>query len=479
MVLKASRITWYSIRKILMESFHSNVSFFAPSNMDTNKWVSMYRLPTTMYNVQDMPDMKWMMQDSYSTIPSTFSSDESHTIHDTYPYHGWAPITHTMFHSNLGQSHFLNATGNINGVHTNSSNGNHPPIYSYGGLNIPHGNEWNITKKEKTINSGPIPANPLRIYKDSKGVDWISFAYSRERIRTEYTIRGDVETVDLDTLSEEFKQQNCIYPRARVPPEQYTGTRHRYETECNSIGWALAKLNPCLRNKRGLIQRAVDSWRNKEPSLRSRRIRRMVALNNLHCIRDARDMSFIIPHESPLPARFRQVASKTDVTLPPHHTICPNTVEKNDTETKKTQDTQEKLGELIKKPKYILLDDIKKETRVRVRINLDDVNLEEIPDAFRRDHCLFPRRFIPILTTYGEPIFHKYEYEFQTEEAKKEQMINEIGWKLAWLNMRLFANRLSFLQRAVDAYRNKIELVTCEEKWGTRKGRKAWFSKVL
>lgn len=241
----------------------------------------------------------------------------------------------------------------------------------------------------------------------------------------------------------------------------------------------MAKLNPCLRNKRGLIQRAVDSWRNKEPSLRSRRIRRMVALNNLHCIRDARDMSFIIPHESPLPARFRQVASKTDVTLPPHHTICPNTVEKNDAETKKTQDTQEKLGELIKKPKYILLDDIKKETRVRVRINLDDVNLEEIPDAFRRDHCLFPRRFIPILTTYGEPIFHKYEYEFQTEEAKKEQMINEIGWKLAWLNMRLFANRLSFLQRAVDAYRNKIELVTCEEKWGTRKGRKAWFSKVL
>jgi hypothetical protein len=55
-----------------------------------------------------------------------------------------------------------------------------------------------------------------------------------------------------------------------------------YETECNTVGWALAELNPCLRGKRGLIQRAVDSWRNsnQDPRLRSRRVRRMAKINN-------------------------------------------------------------------------------------------------------------------------------------------------------------------------------------------------------
>ena len=78
----------------------------------------------------------------------------------------------------------------------------------------------------------------------------------------EYTIRCDVESVDTNSLSQEFKSENCVYPRACVPKEQYKGNRLAYETDCNQVGWALAELNPCLRGKRGLIQRAVDSWRN-------------------------------------------------------------------------------------------------------------------------------------------------------------------------------------------------------------------------
>ncbi|QSL66751.1 hypothetical protein MERGE_001137 [Pneumocystis wakefieldiae] len=414
--------------------------------MNTTKWVSMYHWPIATYAVQDMPDIKWTMHDTHP-MPSAFQENPHLLpIHDTYLYHPWTSITHSA----LGQN--VVNTGNNIGIHS------HLPVYPYGGF---YGNEWNAIKKEKNVSSGPIPANPLRIHKDSKGVDWISFAYSRERVRTEYTIRGDVETVDLDTLSEEFKQQNCIYPRARVPPEQYTGTRHRYETECNSIGWALAKLNPCLRNKRGLIQRAVDSWRNKEPSLRSRRVRRMAALNNFHSIQEARHVLHPSNQESPLPPQFRQVTSTIA------NRVAPETLE----EKGKPLNTE------VKKPKYILLDDLRKKTRVRIRVGLDEINLEEIPDAFRRDHCVFPRRFIPMHTSTGEPI-NTYEQEFQTEEAKKEQMLNEIGWKLAWLNVRLFENRPTFLQRAVDAYRNKIEIVTCEEKWGTRKGRKAWFNKT-
>ena len=130
---------------------------------------------------------------------------------------------------------------------------------------------------------GPIPATtPLVVRQDNNGVQWIAFEYSRDRVKMEYTIRCDVESVNVDNLGPDFKTENCVYPRACCSKDQYRGNRLVYETECNTVGWALADLNPCLRGKRGLIQRAVDSWRNSnsDPKLRSRRVRRMAKLNN-------------------------------------------------------------------------------------------------------------------------------------------------------------------------------------------------------
>ncbi|KAK1758605.1 hypothetical protein QBC47DRAFT_358440 [Echria macrotheca] len=130
---------------------------------------------------------------------------------------------------------------------------------------------------------GPIPATtPLVVRQDGNGVQWIAFEYSRDRVKMEYTIRCDVESVNQEELSAEFKTENCVYPRACCPKDQYRGNRLQYETECNTVGWALAQLNPPLRGKRGLIQRAVDSWRNsnQDPRLRSRRVRRMAKMNH-------------------------------------------------------------------------------------------------------------------------------------------------------------------------------------------------------
>ena len=129
---------------------------------------------------------------------------------------------------------------------------------------------------------GPIPATtPLVVRQDNNGVQWIAFEYSRDRVKMEYTIRCDVESVKVDLLSQEFKVENCVYPRACCNKDQYKGNRLNYESDCNSVGWALAELNPCLRGKRGLIQRAVDSWRNsnQDPKLRSRRVRRQAKIN--------------------------------------------------------------------------------------------------------------------------------------------------------------------------------------------------------
>ena len=130
---------------------------------------------------------------------------------------------------------------------------------------------------------GPIPATtPLVVRQDGNGVQWIAFEYSRDRVKMEYTIRCDVESVAVDSLAPEFKTENCVYPRACCSKDQYRGNRLVYESECNTVGWALAELNPSLRGKRGLIQRAVDSWRNsnQDPRLRSRRVRRMAKINS-------------------------------------------------------------------------------------------------------------------------------------------------------------------------------------------------------
>ncbi|KAK5170306.1 uncharacterized protein LTR77_004893 [Saxophila tyrrhenica] len=129
---------------------------------------------------------------------------------------------------------------------------------------------------------GPIPATtPLVVRQDNNGVQWIAFEYSRDRVKMEYTIRCDVESVNTEELSAEFKSANCVYPRACSGKDQYKGNRLQYETECNAVGWALAQLNPPLREKRGLIQRAVDSWRNsnQDVKLRSRRVRRMAKMH--------------------------------------------------------------------------------------------------------------------------------------------------------------------------------------------------------
>lgn len=130
---------------------------------------------------------------------------------------------------------------------------------------------------------GPIPATtPLVVRQDQNGVQWIAFEYSRDRVKMEYQIRCDVESVAIDELTSEFKAANCVYPGAYSGKEGYKGNRLHYESECNAVGWALAHLNPALREKRGLIQRAVDSWRNsnQDPRLRSRRVRRQAKINN-------------------------------------------------------------------------------------------------------------------------------------------------------------------------------------------------------
>ncbi|CEP13246.1 hypothetical protein [Parasitella parasitica] len=113
------------------------------------------------------------------------------------------------------------------------------------------------------------------------GVEHITFLYSHDRLVKEYTVRTNINTVNLDEIPAGFRVQNAIYPRANVLREEYDGNRWEYETSCNKLGWKLCWLNQeQLCGRRGLIQRAVDSYRNRHAEMRSRRVTRQEKVAN-------------------------------------------------------------------------------------------------------------------------------------------------------------------------------------------------------
>ncbi|KAG2206476.1 hypothetical protein INT46_001777 [Mucor plumbeus] len=113
------------------------------------------------------------------------------------------------------------------------------------------------------------------------GIEYITFLYSHDRLVKEYTVRTNVDSVNLDEIPAGFRVQNAIYPRANVSREEYDGNRWEYETSCNKLGWELCWLNQeQLCGRRGLIQRAVDSYRNRHAEMRSRRVTRQEKVAN-------------------------------------------------------------------------------------------------------------------------------------------------------------------------------------------------------
>ena len=119
--------------------------------------------------------------------------------------------------------------------------------------------------QQKVHEKGDLPgpqaaAMPLVVRQDSNGVRWMAFEHVQDDVKMEYTIRCDVNTVNCDDFSPEFRTENCVYPGACVHIKEYKGNRLLYETEANKLGWALAHLNPLLRSKRGIIERAVDYY---------------------------------------------------------------------------------------------------------------------------------------------------------------------------------------------------------------------------
>jgi len=262
-----------------------------------------------------------------------------------------------------------------------------------------------------------LPASTPQIeYRE--GSEWLIFTYSTKGHIQEYHIRSDIDDLHLDDIPEDFKNDNCVYPRALGPREAYTGNRWEYETIVNDIAWKLTWRNPqVLCGKRGLIQRAVDSYRNRTPENRSRRVMRQEKVRANSPYAKQREGPVIrVPGPKTLTLQV--------ITVPP---MAPRD------DDQLGYDSEERLahgGEMMAK--------------LKIRVDIEGVDLSQVDEEFRLQNAIFPGALTAI-PDYGNP---QWDYEMQC---------NELGWKLSWLNTAKLAGKRSLLHKAVEAYQSRVE----------------------
>lgn len=143
------------------------------------------------------------------------------------------------------------------------------------------------------------------------------------------------------------------------------------------------------------------------------------------------------------------------------------------------------FGELPegKRRKFILVEDTQKSARVRVKVTLDQIEMSEIPDSYRKQNSVFPRAYYPVQmqtgpeTTRGDrfveegdevdggrPTVGKTVVSVSTTDGEaevgvpqiskskrgREQKLNELGYRMAWGQGRVFSGRPIFLARACE-----------------------------
>ena len=152
-----------------------------------------------------------------------------------------------------------------------------------------------------------------------------------------------------------------------------------------------------------------------------------------------------------------------------------------------------------KRRKFILVDDTQRAQRVRVRVTLDNVMLEEMPDSYRKSNSVFPRSFFPMhlqsppsspaggrffndpgededgigddggtsavghATESGRPTVGKTVVPISLMDGsearvslppmvksrrRKELALNDLGYRMSWIQGRVFSGRHLFLQRS-------------------------------
>lgn len=149
-----------------------------------------------------------------------------------------------------------------------------------------------------------------------------------------------------------------------------------------------------------------------------------------------------------------------------------------------------------KKRKFILVDDPLKGSRVRVRVTLDTVDINEIPDSFRKSNSVYPRSWFPMQMQSPPPSAHGSRFfgEDDNDDVEagqsrgkkmvtvqlvngeeghvavpatrksvrsKEVKLNDLGYRMTWHQSRVFADKTVFLQKACKCVFPLVLLPLC------------------
>lgn len=134
--------------------------------------------------------------------------------------------------------------------------------------------------------------------------------------------------------------------------------------------------------------------------------------------------------------------------------------------------------------KFILVEDAQRGSRVRVKVMLDQVDVNEIPDSYRKSNSVYPRTYVPVHGPFGRkrgPGDRDSDDDDdgggESEEAAtvgrtivpvpmlegegtlgvpriskrkrgREGVLNDLGYRMSWGQSRVFAGRSVFLQRS-------------------------------
>jgi hypothetical protein len=134
-----------------------------------------------------------------------------------------------------------------------------------------------------------------------------------------------------------------------------------------------------------------------------------------------------------------------------------------------------------KRRKFILVEDTQKNARVRVKVTLDQIEMSEIPDSYRKQNSVFPRAYYPVQMQGDRDSTRDGRYAEEGDEVdagapvtgrtnvpvelsggegeiaipkitkakrSREEKVNELGYRMAWGQGRVFSGRPVFLARA-------------------------------
>lgn len=156
-----------------------------------------------------------------------------------------------------------------------------------------------------------------------------------------------------------------------------------------------------------------------------------------------------------------------------------------------------------KRPKFILVYDAERKTRMRVKVNLESVEMAELPDSYRRENSVYPRSWFPTEMPWSPRDKRDRRNRFVGDDAEdgaegqgeglgvtemsrgmqvgrvtvpvpmvegremvegklkvpglgrrakeREDKLNDLGYRMSWSQSRVFAGRVVFLQKSCES----------------------------